>query len=98
MIISKFLVNNTVNSVIAGVRRCRRSKSRDYLIQVLEGFLVREKVKTGEGEDVDVAVYSAILIKSVTDRIERDNSKGIWRELVLSLLKKAIKNEIGVTI
>lgn len=100
MIISKFLVNNTVNAVIAGVRKFRKGKSRDYLLNVLKSFLVRENgtVKTGAGVDVDVAVYSAILIKSVTDRIKRDNSKGIWRKLVLSLLKKAIKEEIGVTI
>lgn len=97
-VISKFLVNNTVNAVIAGVRKFRKGKSRDYLLQVLQSFLVREKVKTGAGEDVDVAVYSAILIKSVTDRINRDEPKGIWRKLVLSLLKRAIREEIGVTI
>lgn len=98
MIVSKFLVNNTVSTVIAGVRGYRKGKSRDYLLDVLQSFLVRESVKSGAGEDVDVAVYSAILIKSVTDRIEGDNPRGIWRELVLSLLKRAIREEIGVTV
>lgn len=100
MIISKFLVNNTVNAVIAGVKGYRKGKSRDYLLNVLKSFLVQESgtVKSGAGVDVDVAVYSAILIKSVSDRIKRDNPQGIWRELVLSLAKRAIKNEIGVTI
>ncbi len=99
-IISKFLVNNTVNAVIAGVRKFQKGKSRDYLLNVLGSFLVRENqtIKTGSGEDVDVAVYSAILLKSVQDRIEIDNPKGVWRKLVLSLAKSAIEEEIGVTI
>ena len=69
-------------------------------MQVLQSFLVRENrtVKTGAGIDVDVAVYSAILLKSVTDRIERDEPRGVWRKLVLSLAKRAIKDEIGVNI
>ena len=97
-IISKFMVNSTVTAVIAGVRRYRKGKSRDYLLQVLQSFLVREKVKTGAGVDIEVWQYCHILIKSVSDRIERDEPKGIWRELVLSQLKKAIKEEIGVRI
>lgn len=98
MIVSKFLVNNTVTAVITRVRRYRKGKSRDYLLQILESFLVREKVKTGAGVDVEVWQYCHILIKSVEDRMLRDNPRGIWRKLVLSLLKKAIKEELGVTI
>ena len=99
-IVSKFLVNNTVNAVIAGVKGYRKGKSRDYLLNVLKSFLVRENrtVKSGAGVDVDVAVYSAILIKSVKDRMLRDEPTGIWRELVLSLLQRAIREKIGVTI
>lgn len=99
-VISKFLVNNTVNAVIAGVKGYRKGKSRDYLLNVLKSFLVQESgtVKSGAGVDIEVGQYCPILVKSVTDRIKRDNSKGIWRKLVLSLLKRAIKNEIGVTI
>lgn len=99
-IISKFLVNSTVTAVIAGVKCYRKGKSRDYLLQVLQSFLVRENrtVKTGAGIDVEVWQYCHILIKSVEDRINRDNPKGIWRELVLSLLKQAIREEIGATI
>lgn len=99
-IISKFLVNSTVNAVIAGVKGYRKGKSRDYLLQVLESFLVRENrtVKTGAGVDVEVAVYSAILIKSVRDRIERNKPRGIRRELVLSLLQRVIRENIGVKI
>lgn len=97
-IISKFLVNSTVNAVIARIKGYRKGKSRDYLLQVLQSFLVREKVKSGAGIDIEVEQYCSILLKSVGDRIERDNPKGIWRKLVLSLLQRAIKNEIGVTI
>lgn len=99
-VVSKFLVNNTVNAVIAGGKGYRKGKSRDYLLNVLGSFLVRENqtIKTGAGEDVEVAVYSAILIKSVRDRIERDEPRGVWRKLVLSLLKQAIREEIGVKI
>lgn len=99
-VISKFLVNNTVSAVIAGVRKFRKGKSRDYLLDILKCFLVRESgtVKSGAGVDVEVEQYCSILIKSVSDRIKRDNSKGIWRKLVLSLAKRAIRDEIGVTI
>ena len=98
MIISKFLVNNTVNAVIAGVKGYRKGKSRDYLLQVLQSFLVRESVKTGMGVDIEIEQYCFILLKSVQDRIEKDNPVGIWRELVLSLLQRAIREKIGVTI
>ena len=97
-VVSKFLVNNTVTAVIAGVRRCRKSKSRDYLLDILKSFLVRESVKSGEGVDIEVEQYCSILMKSVSDRIKRDNPRGIWREFVLSLAKRAIRDEIGVTI
>lgn len=97
-VISKFMVNHTVSTVIVGVRKFRKGKSRDYLIQVLSSLIVRESVKTGAGVDIEVWQYCPILLKSVQDRISRDNPKGIWRELVLSLVKRAIKNETGVTI
>lgn len=92
------MVNSTVTAVIAGVRRYRKGKSRDYLLQVLQSFLVREKVKTGAGIDIEVGQYCPILIKSVKDRMLRDNPVGIWRKLVLSLLQRAIREEIGVAI
>lgn len=98
MIISKFLVNSTVTAVIAGVRRYRKGTSRDYLLDVLKSFLVRESVKTGMGVDIEIEQYCSILLKSVQDRIEKDNPVGIWRELVLSLLQRAIREEIGVRI
>ena len=98
MIVSKFLVNNTVTAVIVGVRKFRKGKSRDYLLNVLNSFLVRESVKNGAGVDIEVEQYCSILLKSVSDRIERDNPVGIWWELVLSLLKRAIREEIGVTV
>lgn len=97
-VVSKFLVNNTVTAVIAGVRGYRKGKSRDYLLQVLQSFLVQESVKTGMGVDIGIEQYCSILLKSVQDRIEKDNPVGIWRELVLSLLQRAIREEIGVTI
>lgn len=97
-VISKFMVNNTVSAVIAGVRRYRKGKSRDYLLNVLGSFLVQESIKSGAGVDVEVWQYCHILIKSVSDRIERDKPKGIWRKLVLLLLKRAIREKLGVTI
>ena len=99
-VVSKFLVNNTVNAVIAGAHKFRKGKSRDYLLNVLSSFLVRDSrtIKEGAGEDIEVGQYCPILIKSVKDRMLRDNPKGIWRELVLSLLKRGIKEELGVTI
>lgn len=98
--ISKFLVNNTVNAVIAGVKGYRKGKSRDYLLNVLKSFLVQESgtVKNGAGVDIEVGQYCPILVKSVQDRMLSYNTKGIWRKLVLSLLKRAIKEEIGVKI
>lgn len=98
MIISKFLVNSTVTAVIAGVRRYRKGTSRDYLLDVLKSFLVRESVKTGMGVDIEVGQYCPILLKSVQDRMLIDNPQCIWRKLVLSLLKRAIREEIGVRI
>lgn len=97
-IISKFLVNNIVNAVIARIKGYRKGKSRDYLLQVLQSFRVREKVKSGAGIDIEMEQYCSILLKSVQDRIERDEPRGVWRKLVLSLLKRGIKEEIGVTI
>lgn len=99
-IISKFLVNKTVTAVIVGVRKFRKGKSRDYLLQVLESFVIRENrtIKSGEGIDIEVEQYCSILIKSVQDRIGRGNPVGIWRKLVLSQLKRAIRENIGVTI
>lgn len=98
MIASKFLVNSTVSAVIARVRRYRKGKSRDYLLDVLNSFIIRESVKSGAGVDVEVERYCFILIKSVSDKIERDNPRGIWRKLLLSLLQRAIREEIGVII
>lgn len=99
-IVSKFLVDNTVNAVIAGVRGYRKGKSRDYLLQVLQSFLIRESgtIKSGAGVDIEVVQYCSILLKSVKDRMLRDNPKSIWRELVLSLTKRAIREKTGVTI
>lgn len=98
MIISKFIVNNTVTAVIAGVKGYRKGKSRDYLLQVLQSFLVRESIKTGMGVDIEIRQYCPILLKSVADRIEREKPRGIWLKLVLSLLKRAVREKIGVTI
>ncbi len=98
MIASKFLVNSAVSAVIARVRRYRKGKSRDYLLDVLNSFIIRESVKSGAGVDVEVERYCFILIKSVSDKIERDNPRGIWRKQVLSLLQRAIREEIGVII
>lgn len=91
-IISYQLVNFAVSETIENLYSFRKGKNRDYLIKILNSFLIKKgKILTGRYEDITVEEYKKILRKSVVDRLLMHIPIGLSKKIMLKLLDKSLR-------